>query len=66
MMSYEQQFRDHVERYLAKSGMAPTKFGIEAVRDPRFVFDLREGRSCGSKLMDRINAWIIKREKGRA
>ena len=33
-----------IERYIRQSGMPPTRFGREAVNDPRFVHDLRLGR----------------------
>ena len=34
-----------VERFLRETGMPWTKFGRLACRDPRFVQDLRNGRS---------------------
>lgn len=33
-----------VEKFLRRHEMAATKFGRLAARDPRFVFDLRNGR----------------------
>ena len=33
-----------IERHLRHSGTPPTRFGRAAVHDPRFVFDLRNGR----------------------
>lgn len=33
-----------IERFLRETGMPWTKFGRLAVRDPRFVGDLRNGR----------------------
>ena len=33
-----------VERFLRETGMSATRFGREAVRDPRLVPDLRQGR----------------------
>jgi hypothetical protein len=35
-----------IEVFLARSGMTPTAFGYEAMKDPAFVFDLRAGREC--------------------
>jgi len=35
---------DHVEAFLARTGIPPAQFGRTALRDPRFVFDLRNGR----------------------
>ena len=33
-----------VEKTLRTTGMAPTRFGRESLGDPKFVFDLRNGR----------------------
>lgn len=42
-----------IERFLRITGMSATKFGMQAVNDPRFVFDLREGREPRSPTMRR-------------
>ena len=34
-----------IEVFLRRTGMPATKFGRLAARDPRFVFDLRNGRT---------------------
>ena len=34
-----------IELYLRAYRVAPTRFGREAVNDPRFVLDLRNGRT---------------------
>jgi hypothetical protein len=34
-----------IEVFLRRTGMPATVFGREAVRDPRFVLDLRNGRT---------------------
>ena len=33
-----------IEKFLRRTGMPATKFGRLATHDPRFVFDLRNGR----------------------
>jgi hypothetical protein len=66
MASIQEDFLARVERFLTENGTLPTKFGVDAAGDPRFVFDLRQGRSCGAKLMDKICGWMAEREKGRA
>ena len=53
-----------VERYLRRSGTAPTTFGRLAVRDPQFVFDLRRGRNIGIRIERRVNAYIDALECG--
>jgi hypothetical protein len=52
-----------VERYLRRSGTAPTTFGRLALRDPRFVFDLRHGRNIGVRMERRVNAWLDEQEQ---
>ena len=47
-----------IERYLKRSGKKPSRFGIEAARDPRLVFDLRDGRTLGARLAARIESHL--------
>jgi hypothetical protein len=51
-----------IERYLKQSGVRPTTFGREAVRDPRFVFDLRSGRTPRRSTVRRVTAYLDVRE----
>jgi hypothetical protein len=51
-----------VERFLKKSGMSATRFGLEAARDPRFVFDLRRGREPRLLLERRVAAWLDRQD----
>jgi hypothetical protein len=44
MMLTPDQFRESIEAFLEASNMTATRFGIEAVRDPNFVHDVRKGR----------------------
>ena len=37
-------FRRSVERFIEATGVSATRFGLEFAADPRFVFDLRNGR----------------------
>ena len=53
-----------VERFLREMDMPPTKFGRLAVRDPRFVQDLRNGREVRERTAARVIAFIeAEREK---
>lgn len=56
------------DRFLKDSGMAPTLFGRLAVRDPRFVGDLRNGREPGSRVSRNVehftNKWQNKGKEG--
>lgn len=47
-----------IERHLDATGMPPTRFGREAVGDPRFVFDLRSGREPRDETARRVVAWL--------
>jgi hypothetical protein len=47
-----------IERYLKQTGMAPTAFGRQAVRDPRLVFDLRNGRQLSQRVERRIEHFM--------
>lgn len=47
-----------IERHLRHSGTPPTRFGRDAVHDPRFVFDLRKGRTPRSCTASRVAAYL--------
>ena len=51
-----------VERFLRRSGMSAARFGRSAVRDPRFVFDLRRGREVRPLTERRVAAWLDEQE----
>lgn len=55
-MSEVELFRNEVERFLAESGVTPTKFGKDFAGDPLFVFQLREGREPRTETRQRILA----------
>jgi hypothetical protein len=47
-----------VEKFLKISNMPATRFGREAVKDPRFVFDLRNGREPRLRTIRRVRAFL--------
>ena len=51
-----------IEKFLERNAMRPTRFGREAVGDPRFVFDLREGREPLEQTVLRVHAWLDREE----
>jgi hypothetical protein len=55
-----------IERHLRQSGMTPTRFGREAVNDPRFVQDLRAGREPRAHTAARVAAYLLREEGGSA
>ena len=54
--------RRRIELYLRRTATAPTRFGRDAVGDPRFVFDLRNGREPREKTAVRVHQWLDRRE----
>ena len=47
-----------VEKYLMVSEMSAARFGRDVMRDPRFVFDLRNGREPRSSTVNRVRAYL--------
>lgn len=47
-----------IEKFLRDNGMAATKFGRLATHDPRFVLDLRNGRSPRSATKARVEHFM--------
>ena len=47
-----------IERFLRATDMPWTKFGRLAVGDPRFVGDLRNGRTPREAMVKRVEAFI--------
>lgn len=47
-----------VERHIKKYRIAPARFGRDAVGDPCFVFDLRDGREPRAPTVRRVEAYI--------
>jgi len=51
------------KRHLRNSGTPPTRFGRDAVGDPRFVLDLRNGREPRARTTQRVSAYIAACER---
>ena len=47
-----------IEKFLVETGMAWTKFGRLATRDPRFVEDLRNGRMPREQTRTRVETFM--------
>lgn len=50
--------QNRIEIYLKANQITPTRFGRIVCKDPRFVYDLRNGRQIGHKLESRINSFL--------
>lgn len=56
-----------IERFLRETGMPWTKFGRLAAQDPRFVQDLRNGRTPRTRTAKRVEHFMnIYRETSHA
>ncbi len=47
-----------IEKFLREQNMAATKFGRLATRDPRFVLDLRMGRTPRPETQSRVEHFM--------
>ena len=47
-----------VEKFLRSTEVAPARFGREVMGDPRFVFDLRNGREPRERTVKRVRAFL--------
>jgi hypothetical protein len=56
--NYHVHLLREVEKFLRQSDVPPTRFGREAVGDPRFVFDLRNGRDPRPTTVARVLAFL--------
>lgn len=58
------EFLETVEAFLAATEISPTTFGKEVLKDPQFVFDLRNGRSPNLATVEKVRAFILRRGNG--
>ncbi len=47
-----------VENFLRATKVSPARFGREVMGDPRFVFDLRNGREPRPRTIERIREFL--------
>ncbi len=47
-----------IEKFLRRNDTAPTRFGRDVLGDPRFVFDLRNGRDPRPSTEARVRAYL--------
>lgn len=58
MLDPDRVLLKEIEDFLRLTGMSPSKFGKEAVRDQAFVFDLRESRSPSGRTAKKVREYI--------
>lgn len=49
-----------IENCLRLTQLPPSRFGREAVKDPRIVHDLRRGRQPGQRMQERLKAHMTR------
>lgn len=49
---------EKVEKHIKHRRMPPTRFGREAVGDPSFVFDLRDGREPRRATVEKVERYL--------
>jgi hypothetical protein len=47
-----------IENFLRRNDTPPTRFGREVLGDPRYVFDLRNGRDPRPRTIARVRAYL--------
>ena len=52
-----------IEKYMKRAEMKPTRFGREAIGDPRLISDLKNGRELRDSTIARIQAWLDEQER---
>lgn len=55
-----------IERHLRDAEITPTRFGRNALGDPRLVFDLRNGRELRPPTRERLESYLCRASKGRS
>ena len=53
---------DRIDDYLKSSKTSPSRLGRDAVGDPNFVMNLRDGRQPRQATLDRVLAFIERAE----
>lgn len=57
---------DEIERYIERTAMAPTAFGLAAIGDKNFVRQLRAGRDPHASTIDRVRDYMrMNRKRGK-
>lgn len=54
---------DRIDHYLRHSKSSPSRLGRDAVGDPNFVMNLRDGRQPRQATLDRVLAFLERAEE---
>lgn len=59
----DEEFQLRVEAFIRRHDLSPTTFGLWAMNDSRFVFDLREGRACFGRTIRHVCRYMEEYER---
>ncbi len=62
-MSTRDQVLEEIESFMARHGMSAGDFGIKCMRNPSFVYRLREGHDIRASSIDKVRAFIAARDR---
>ena len=51
-----------IEAYLKRSGVRPTRFGLDSAGDPQLVFEIRRGRKLRPPTAGKVEAYLEQAE----
>lgn len=54
-----QDLLDDIEAFCAARNMSKAAFGREALRDPRFVYDIEKGRECLPRTIRKARHFLV-------
>ena len=54
-----------IEAFIVRTGMTPTEFGVQALRDPAFMIRLRAGSDVRLRTADKVRAFMASHGRGR-
>lgn len=55
-----------IDAFIEREQMNPTAFGVSAIKDPNLYRHLRGGRLPSLRTLDRIRAFMLRRERSAA
>ena len=58
----DEEFQLKIEQFMKRHGLTPTTFGLWAMNDSRFVFDIRNGRDCLGATIRRVYRFMAEHE----
>ena len=54
----KEEFKNKILGFIEQTGMSATSFGLAATNNPKFVFDIKEGRECREATQEKVLTFI--------